>query len=92
MTLSDPVAEARRLQASTDELGRALLKGGLATKSVRNMLGFLHGVFEHAIDRGWVSANPVRRAEKSTRTRSGPNPDIQFLSVSELEAVTGQPG
>jgi integrase len=73
--------------AEVEALGRVLLKGGLATKSVRNMLGFLHGVFEHAIDRGWVSANPVRRAEKPRRTRSGANPDIQFLSVSELEAV-----
>jgi hypothetical protein len=27
----------------------ALLKKGLAPKTVRNMLGFLHQVFEHAI-------------------------------------------
>jgi uncharacterized small protein (DUF1192 family) len=51
------------------------------------MLGFLHGVFEHGIDRGWLRENPARRAEKPRRGRTGANPDIQFLSVSELEAV-----
>lgn len=73
--------------ADVEALGRALLKGGLAPKSVRNMLGFLHAVFEHGIDRGWLTENPVRRAEKPRRGRSGTNPDIQFLTVSELEAV-----
>jgi integrase len=73
--------------ADVEVLGRALLKGGLAPKSVRNMLGFLHAVFEHGIDRGWLTENPVRRAEKPRRGRSGTNPDIQFLTVSELEAV-----
>lgn len=73
--------------ADVEVLGRALLKGGLAPKSVRNMLGFLHAVFEHAIDRGWVGENPVRRAEKPRRRRSNTSADIQFLTVTELEAV-----
>jgi integrase len=73
--------------ADVEAFGRELLRGGLAPKSVRNMLGFLHAVFEHAIDRGWIGENPARRAEKPSRLRSGANPDIQFLNVSELEAV-----
>jgi integrase len=73
--------------ADVEAFGRELLRGGLAPKSVRNILGFLHGVFEHAIDRGWIRENPARRAEKPSRVRSGANPDIQFLNVSELEAV-----
>lgn len=71
--------------ADVEALGRSLLKSGLAPKSIRNILGFLHGVFEHAIDRGWLKDNPVRRAEKPPRVRS--NPDIQFLDISELNAV-----
>jgi integrase len=64
-----------------------LLKRGLAPKSVRNIMGFLHAVFEHGIDRGWVRENPVRRAEKPGKRRLGANPDLQFLSITDLEAV-----
>ncbi len=74
-------------RGDVEAFGRALLKRGLAPKSVRNIIGFLHAVFEHGIDRGWVRENPVRRAEKPGRHRQGSNPDLQFLSVSELEAV-----
>jgi integrase len=74
-------------RGDVEAFGRTLLKRGLAPKSVRNILGHLHAVFEHGIDRGWVRENPVRRAEKPGRRRSGANPDLQFLSVSELEAV-----
>jgi integrase len=74
-------------RGDVEAFGRALLKCGLAPKSVRNILGLLHAVFEHGIDHGWVRENPVRRAEKPGRRRAGANPDLQFLSVSELEAV-----
>ena len=73
--------------ADVEMLARSLLKKGLADKSVRNMMGFLHSAFEHAIDREWSRENPVRRAEKPGRLRAGTNSDLQFLSVSELEAV-----
>lgn len=65
----------------------SLLKKGLASKTVRNMLGFLHQVFEHAIALKLIRDNLVRHAEKPGGKRSGTNPDIQFLSVSEPEAV-----
>ena len=73
--------------ADVEVLVRSLLKKGLADKSVRNMMGFLHSAFEHAIDRGWSRENPVRRAEKPGRLRAGTNSDLQFLTISELEAV-----
>ena len=70
-----------------EAFGRALLKRKLAPKSVRNIMGFLHAVFEHGIDREVLRENPARRAEKPGRHRSGPSPDLQFLTMAELEAV-----
>jgi len=65
-------------------------KKGLAPKTVRNILGFLHQVFERAIALKLIRDNPVRHAEKPGRKKSGANPDLQFLTVSELEAVIRQ--
>ena len=48
---------------------RAMLDRGLAPKTVRNVLTFLHSVFEHAIDRGWTRENPVRRRRPGRRAR-----------------------
>jgi integrase len=73
--------------ADVEALTRILLKKKLAPKSVRNIMGFLHALFEHGIDRGWARENPVRRAEAPGRHRAGANPDLQFLSISELDAV-----
>ena len=36
--------------AHVEALAAAMLKAGLATKRVRNVLIFLHAVFEHALD------------------------------------------
>ena len=74
--------------ADIETVAAAMLDAGLAPKTVRNVVTFLHSVFEHAIDRGWTTQNPVRRASRPKRRRAGDaNPDIQFLTVSELEAV-----
>jgi integrase len=86
-----PLMGERRItdvgRSDVEVLARVLLKKKLAPKSVRNIMGFLHAVFEHGIDRGWVRENPVRRAEKPGRRRTGANPDLQFLSVDQLDAV-----
>jgi integrase len=74
-------------RGDVEAFGRALLKRKLAPKSVRNIMGFLHAVFEHGIDRGYLRENPARRAEKPGRGRAGANPDLQFLTMPELEAV-----
>ena len=71
-----------------ETVAAAMLDAGLAPKTVRNVVTFLHSVFEHAVDRGWTTQNPVRRASRPKRRRAGDaNPDIQFLGVVELEAV-----
>jgi integrase len=88
--ISPFMGERRATEITTDDieaLTRALLKKGLAPKTVRNILGFLHAVFEHGIDRHWLRENPARRVEKPGRQRKGANPDLQFLTVDELEAV-----
>lgn len=75
-------------RAHVEAVGATMLKKGLAPKTVRNTLSFLHSVFEHAIDEGWCKANPVRRAARPGRRRSGDvDPDLQFLTVEELDAV-----
>jgi integrase len=74
--------------AEVETVAAAMLDAGLAPKTVRNVITFMHSVFEHAIDRGWTVQNPVRRASRPKRRRAGDaNPDIQFLTVPELEAV-----
>ena len=74
--------------ADIEELVSRMVATGLQPKSVRNVVVLLHGVFEYAIDRGWTQQNPVRRAARPRRKRVGDaNPDLQFLSLYELEAV-----
>lgn len=59
-----------RVTPSDIELvGAAMLSAGRAPKTVRNVIAFLHGVFEHGIERGWVQDNPVRRASRPKRRR-----------------------
>lgn len=71
-----------------ETLASELLGGGRSAKTVRNILTFLHTVFEHAIANGWCHENPVRRATRPKRRRAGDaSPDLQFLTVTELEAV-----
>jgi integrase len=81
-----PVAGVSRAQV--EAVGTAMLEKGLSPKTVRNVLSFLHSIFEHAIDEDWCKENPVRRATRPGRRRSGDvAPDLQFLTVEELDAV-----
>ena len=74
--------------AHVEALASAMLADGRSPKTIRNVLSFLHAILEHAIDRGWVRENPVRRATRPGRRRQGDaNPDLHFLTVDELEAV-----
>jgi len=66
----------------------ALMHKELAPTSVRNVLSYLHAVFELAVAHEARVDNPGRHAAKPQRRRAGDiNPDLQFLSVAELEAV-----
>jgi len=62
-----------------------LQKKKLAPKTIKNVLGSLHSIFDYAMPKGWVGENPCRLVEKPTTHDS--NPDIRFLTVAELEAV-----
>jgi integrase len=78
----------RRRTLDVETVAAAMLDGGLSPKTVRNVLTFVHSVFEHAIDRGWAPQNPARRASRPKRRRAGDaNPDLEFLTVPELEAA-----
>jgi integrase len=75
-------------RADIDRLVRSLLARGLAPKTVRNTITFLHSVFALAVDEEWSVANPVARAARPKRRRQGDaNPDLQFLTLAELDAV-----
>ncbi len=74
--------------AEVEALARSMLRRGLAPKTVRNAITFLHGAFALAVERSWCMTNPVTRAARPRRRRSGDaSPDLQFLTVHELEAV-----
>jgi integrase len=77
-----PVSEIRT--AHIEALASSMLDAGLAPKTVRNVLTFLHSIFEHALQRRLIHENPVRDA---TRRGGDVNPDLQFLTVDELDAV-----
>ncbi len=63
--------------ADVEAIASAMLRRGLKPKTVRNVVTYLHSVFEHAVARGWCTANPVRYASRPKRRRSGDvNPDL----------------
>jgi integrase len=89
-----PAIGKRRVDSVTqrdiERLARGMLAGGSAPKTVRNVVTFLYAVFALAIKNGWIQANPVADAARPKRRREGDaNPDLQFLTISELEAVIG---
>ena len=65
-----------------------MLTQGLAPKTVRNVMTFLHAAFALAIRNGYAQANPVTDAARPKRRRAGDaNPDPRFLTLAELDAV-----
>ena len=58
---------------------------GLAPKTVANHMRFLHGLFSFAVKRGWMTQNLVAWIDRPPS--AGPDPDIRFLEVHELEAM-----
>ena len=74
--------------ADVEAVAQRMLSQGLSPKTVRNVLTYVYSVFEYAIERGLVSANPVRHVTRPGRRRQGDvSPDLRFLTVEELEAV-----
>ena len=60
------------------------IEAGKSPKSVLNWLRLLSSVFEYAIKREWVQANPCRLVDKP---RVEQDEDIRFLTQPEVEAL-----
>jgi integrase len=87
-----PVIGKRRVDDVTrtdiERLAHSMLARGLAPKTVRNVMTFLHSVFALAVESEWTPSNPVARAARPRRRREGDaDPDLQFLTLPELDAV-----
>jgi integrase len=63
----------------------ACRRNGQSVKSTQNYLGFLHGIFDFAMRRGWAAANPCKLVDRPSQTRS--DPDIHFLDQTEVDAL-----
>jgi integrase len=86
-----PGIGARRIDAVTQDdverLAWAMLRKGLAPKTVRNVISFLHSTFALAEERGRATHNPMAKATRPRRRRGDATSDLQFLSLRELDAV-----
>lgn len=60
-------------------------RDGLSRKTITNHLTFLHGVFRHAMKKGWTHANPVAAVDRPRDAHA--DPDIRFLDQDEIEAL-----
>lgn len=81
-------AERRLERIDADDLRRYLAtkkRGHLATKTITNQLVFLHGLFAHAVKRGWAPANPVANLDRPRAP--GGDPDIHYLALEEVDAL-----
>jgi integrase len=68
-----------------ERLMARLQKKGLAPKTIKNVLGSLHSIFDYALAKRWVAENPCRLVDKPETEDS--DPDIKFFTLDELEAV-----
>lgn len=87
-----PAIGKRKIETVTrqdvERLGRAMLARGLAPKTVRNVMTFVHSVFALALSNEWIERNPVTAAARPKRRRQGDaNPDLRFLTVEQLDRV-----
>jgi integrase len=60
-------------------------RAGFARQTIINRLNLLHGIFAHAVKRGWAPRNPAGDVDRPRA--DGGDPDIRFLQVAEVEAV-----
>ncbi len=75
-----------------EEFVAVCLDNDQSVKSTRNYLGFLHSIFDFALRKGCVIANPCKSVEKPDVVDE--DQDIRFLDQAELDAllaVTGGP-
>jgi integrase len=73
-----------------EEFVAVCLDNDQSIKSTRNYLGFLHSVFDFALRKGWVVANPCKAVEKPEVADE--DQDIRFLDQAELDALLAATG
>jgi integrase len=76
---------AAYITAKTRSSNKTKDKGGLGRKTIVNHLNFAHGVFAFALKHGWCTSNPVAATDRPETEHT--DPDIRFLSLTELEAL-----
>ena len=81
---SRPLDKIDRAQVEAFMLNR--LHSGLSSKTVQNILNFLHGIFAFSVKREWATGNPVALVDRPKSGRSA-HRRIQFLQPEELEAL-----
>jgi site-specific recombinase XerD len=72
---------ARITASHVTRLLARLRRSWRSPKTVRNVVSTLHSVFDLAVRRGWVPANPCRELD---RPEIQPSTDIRFLTQEEL--------
>jgi integrase len=77
------IAEVTR--KDIEEFVAVCLDNDQSIKSTRNYLGFLHGLFDFALRKEWVVANPCKAVEKPEAAEE--DQDIRFLDQTELDAL-----
>jgi len=60
-------------------------RAGLSSKTISNHVTLLHGIFNYAVKRGWVGANPVALVDRPRQSMV--DPEIRFLDMGEVEAL-----
>src|SRR4051812_28733977 len=92
--ISPAMGKKRIETVTTDDveaLAKAMLRKGATPKTVRNVITFLHSVFALAVKKRWAPSNPVADAVRPKRRRRGDaDPNLQFLTLAELDAVIEQ--
>ena len=72
-------------KAEIEEFVAICLDNDQSIKSTRNYLGFLHSIFDFALRKGWVIANPCKSVEKPEVADE--DQDIRFLDQAQLDAL-----
>jgi integrase len=76
---------ARIAPSDVEAFIAACRRNGRSVKSTLNYVGLLHGIFEHAVRRGWATTNPCKRVERPKA--ADVDADVRFLDQAELDAL-----
>jgi integrase len=78
-------ALAKITAADIEMFMAACRDNGQSVKSTQNYIGLLHGIFEFAIRRQWMTTNPCKLVDKPEKADA--DADVRFLDQTELDAL-----